>query len=71
MHPALVKQQLTSVNRRLIRCIEAESDTVDSLKVHVGVGLEMLPELGDKYIHTSSQEIVIFAPYVKQHLFAS
>src|SRR5579871_2410091 len=50
-------------------CIEAETYSVDGFQVHLRIGLEILPQLGDEYIHAPAEEVVVLAPHVEQHLF--
>lgn len=53
---------------RLHGYVEPEPNAMYGFKVDRCIRLKMLPELGDKNIHTPSQEIIIFPPYVQQYL---
>ena len=49
---------------------EFETDAVNSLEFGFGLVFEVLAYLGNEYVHTAAQEVIVLTPNVHQYLVA-
>lgn len=49
-----------------LRRIEPEAYAMDRFKVHLRVGFKVFPQFGNENVHAPAEEVIVFAPDIKQ-----